>query len=268
MRREWRGEGNSTARACGRMGAAVLALAAAGGLAFGLQDDAVGENTIRVHRDADFQGKEQVVHPVTSERAARLHVLEKKLRDKTSSIEWNLPRGVLVIFYDHTNGTGRQFPIWGSGRRGSLEEVDFENRAAAWAWAYVDGWDDAPRHVRSGFAVRPLMTKESKERAAENSLELHRDTGARDKRDHVLKISPVTDRPQGVPQPVGGGLDNKVSSLRWNLPPGVVVILYDNADGTGRRQPFWGHGEMDDIRAMNNRTSAWAWYDLSAERTE
>jgi hypothetical protein len=261
-------ERKSTARTIGWVGGAVLTVATAAGLALGPQEEGVGDNTFRVYRDAEFQGKDQVIHPVTSEWSSRLHVLDKKLRDKVSSVEWNLPRGVVVVFYDHTNGTGRQLAVWGSGRRGSLEDADFKKRAAAWAWAYVDGWEEAPSEIRRGFSARPLMTTQSKDRIAENTLELHKDFGARDKGKDLLRIESVTDKPQGVPQPITGPLDNKVTSLRWNLPPGIVVVLYDKADGTGQRMPLWGDGEMSKLRAIDNRTSAWAWYDLVTEESQ
>lgn len=242
--------------------AAALAVAAAGGLALARADDEVADNTVRVFRDARFEGREQVIHPVTAERPYRLHVLDKKLRDRVSSLEWNLPPGVVVVFYDETNGTGRQYVIWGSGRRAELDDADFKKRAAAWVWIYVDGWEDAPSEIRSGFSVRPLMTSESRERLAEDTLEFHKDVGVRDKGKDLLRIEAVTDRPQGDLQPMPAGLDNKVTSLRWNLPPGRIVVLYDNADGTGRRMPLWGDGEVRDLRTIDDRISAWAWYDV------
>jgi hypothetical protein len=246
----------------GRGAAALLAVVAAAGLGFGPADGEVGDNTLTVFRDAEFEGREQVIHPVTAQRSFRLHVLDKKLRDKVRSLAWNLPRGVVVVLYDHTNGTGRQLAIWGSGQRGALEDADFKNRAAAWAWFYVDGWPDAPSEVRQGFSSRPMMTQQSKERLAEDTLELHKDVGVRDKGKDVLAIESVTSRPEGALQPITGPLDNKVTSLRWNLPPGRIVVLYDNADGTGRRLPLWGDGEVSDLRTIDDRISAWAWYDL------
>ncbi|MHC4709930.1 MAG: hypothetical protein ACYTA3_05795, partial [Planctomycetota bacterium] len=135
----------------------------------------------------------------------------------------------------------------------------------AWVWVYLDGWEDAPSEVRGGFSVRPLMTQESKQRLPENTLEFHKDVGVRDKGKDLLRIDSVTDRPEGDLQPITGDLDNKVTSLRWNLPPGRIVVLYDKADGTGRRMPLWGDGQVSDLRTIDNRISAWAWYDVVGE---
>jgi hypothetical protein len=247
------------------LAAAVLAVFGAAGLALGQADEGVDDNTIRVFRDAEFKGNEQVIQPVTAERPYRPHTFDKKLRTKVSSMEWNLPRGVVAVFYGETNGTGRQYVVWGTGRRGSLEDADFKRRASAWVWVYLDGWEDASSEIRGGFSVRPLMTQESKKRLPEDTLEFHKDVGVRDKDKDLLRIDSVTDTPEGDLQPITEYLDNKVTSLRWNLPPGKIVVLYDNADGTGRRMPLWGDGQVSDLRTIDNRISAWAWYDVVAE---
>lgn len=246
------------------LGIGVAALAAVGGLALA-QGSQLASDSIRLYRDADGSGDDQVVHPVTSEHPARLNELDKHVRDKVSSLSWDLPRGVVVVFYDNTNGTGDEFIVWGQGHRDSLKDADFENKAACWAWCYVDGWEEAPSHLRNAYAVRPLMTRECESRPADNTLELHKDEAVRDKGNDVIKITSVTDAEQGKMQLIEGPLNDKVSSLRWNLPPGVVVVLYENTDGTGRRIPIWGNGENVKLRSINDCISAWAWYDVAAE---
>lgn len=239
---------------------------AAAPLAFAWQDEGPIEDSWRLFRDPDLQGAGIEVRPVTSEKATRLHELDKPIRNKARSIEWNLPPGVVVVFYDNTNGTGQQFPIWGKGSRRSLAEADFEKRAAAWAWAYVDGWDGASTSVLAGLSPRPLLTQESDDRIAQNTLELQRDAGLHNKKpDQLLKVAAVTDVPAGELQRLPESLDNRASSARWNLPPGIVVVLYDTAEGTGRRIPLWGTGVMPGLRVMDNRVSAWAWYDIASE---
>ena len=147
----------------------------------------------------------------------------------------------------------------------ALDDAKFENKAGAWAWCYVDGWEDAPSHIRNGFAVRPLMTRKAGKRPAEDTLELHKDEAVRDKGKDMMRIEDITDRPQGEMQRIEGRLEDKVSSLRWNLPPGIVVILYENADGTGRQLPIWGDGDHVKLRPINDCISAWGWYDVAAE---
>ena len=142
-------------------GGIAAAVVAAAGYAFSQPGEDLSDDSIRLWRDPSQQGKSHVIHPITAEWVNRLHVIDKKLRGKAKSIDWNLPRGVLVVFYDNTNGTGRQFMIWGNGHRESLESADFVKRPSAWAWAYVDGWEAAPSHIRAGLSARPLMTQHS-----------------------------------------------------------------------------------------------------------
>jgi len=55
-------------------------------------------------------------------------------RGRLSSVRWNLPGGVVVVFYESTKGKGRQFAIWGRGEYSSLKIWDFGDQAKAWAW--------------------------------------------------------------------------------------------------------------------------------------
>ncbi len=246
--------------------ACLYVMLGATGLALAQQAGSPAEDSFRMFRDPDLQGTSIEVNPVTKQWSSRLQELDKHVRGKGKSLEWNLPPGVLVVFYDNTNGKGRQFVIWGKGSRTSLVSADFEKRAAAWAWAYVDGWDKAPSSIRAGLSARPLMTQESDKPISENTLELHRDVGAREKKpEDVLKVEAVTAVPEGELQKLPESLDNKASSMLWNLPPGIVVVLYDGADGTQRRMPIWGEGRMVDLGAIDQRISAWAWYDIASE---
>ncbi|MCG8407470.1 MAG: hypothetical protein MI923_19900 [Phycisphaerales bacterium] len=58
----------------------------------------------------------------------------------------------------------------------------------------------------------------------------------------------------------------KVSSLGWRLPPGVVVVFYDETkyedDWPGSQYTIWGHGADDDLKddEFNDEMSAWSWH--------
>lgn len=246
--------------------AAVCLLLAATPLALAWQADAPAEDSFRIFRDTDLEGKSVEVPQVTSVWASRMNDLDKHIRNKGKSLEWNLPRGVVVVLYDNTNSTGRQFPIWGKGSRSSLKSADFEKRAAGWAWVYVDGWEGSSAAIIAGLSPRPLLTEKSDKIIATNTLQFDRNAGAIEKNpDKMLKVEAVTDVPEGELQTLPDSMNNRASSMRWNLPAGVVVVLYDKADGTGRRMPLWGDGETPKLRSMSDRISAWAWYNVAAE---
>ena len=54
--------------------------------------------------------------------------------------------------------------------------------------------------------------------------------------------------------------ENAASSLRWNLPDGVIVLL--SADDNGNNNlALFGSGQYADLdpSGFNNRASRWAW---------
>ena len=59
-------------------------------------------------------------------------------------------------------------------------------------------------------------------------------------------------------------LADKLSSIQWDLPPGVVVVLYQHADGTGRHIGLWSRGEFSRLSRwdINDKVSSWAWFHV------
>ncbi len=53
-----------------------------------------------------------------------------------------------------------------------------------------------------------------------------------------------------------------VDSLKWKLPDGVVVILYDEQNGKGRQFIIWGSGQIDSLErwGFDKKTSRWSWF--------
>ncbi|MHC4946957.1 MAG: hypothetical protein ACYTG1_01655 [Planctomycetota bacterium] len=226
-------------------------------------EEVIPDDTLQFHRNRDFDGREHTVHPVTGERATKVVKVPRQMNGETSSIRWNVPPGVLVIVYEDTTGFGREFPVWGAGEATGLETWDFADKASAWAWYYVDGLRDAPTRVRDGFSPRPVGSREPEESAPSGAIQLYRNKGLRGKK--WQQVDAITDAPEGTPQPIGGDLADQVSSIRWNLPPGVIAVFADDADGTGRRFVIWGNGEATALSAwkFNDRASSWAWHDIT-----
>lgn len=53
-----------------------------------------------------------------------------------------------------------------------------------------------------------------------------------------------------------------LSSLRWNLEPGVVVQFHEHHEGGGRQYQIWDAGEDADTHnnGFGDRASSWSWY--------
>ena len=63
--------------------------------------------------------------------------------------------------------------------------------------------------------------------------------------------------------PKGGG----TSSLKWNLPEGVVVTFSSTKEGVGPNLAIWGKGQFDTVAhwQMNDKMKYYAWQWLGAK---
>ena len=57
-----------------------------------------------------------------------------------------------------------------------------------------------------------------------------------------------------------GKMRDSMSSLKWNLPAGVVVVLYEDKDGKGEQFVIWGSGERSSVGSFDNKLNRWAWF--------
>jgi hypothetical protein len=101
----------------------------------------------------------------------------------------------------------------------------------------------------------------------ENSMHLYWDVNFGGGAPH--RIRRVTSRDQGAPQNFRDqkflrNIRDDMSSLKWNLPPGVAVVFYQHAPANGRRLTVWGRGQIRSLRSwgFNDNVSRWAWYSV------
>jgi hypothetical protein len=92
-------------------------------------------NAFTLYEHTDFGGKELTLrlddHPIDA-----LHSLKgTALHDEVSSLVWDLPRDVVVVLYEHDDGTGRAYEFGlGTGEDRSTHDEDFKDCATAWRW--------------------------------------------------------------------------------------------------------------------------------------
>ena len=217
------------------------------------------ENTIYLWWDAGFGGKKHQIHPVTRMPVGRprnfpdQHFLQN-IRDDMSSLQWNLPPGVVVVFYEDSADEGEQFVIWGKGQIRELLSRDFNDKVSRWAWYYVGGADDlAASQVTIPVGANGFSSP------LQDSLQLWKHTDYRGK---IGPVTSVTGYGPGEYHRLPEGLGDDVSSVRWDLPPGVVVVLYQHAKGTGRHVAVWSRGEFPRLSRwdINDKVSSWAWF--------
>jgi hypothetical protein len=173
-----------------------------------------------------------------------------------SSMRWDLPRGVIVTLFAGDNCTGKCMSVWGSGEIAELRAWRMNDVLAGWAWNGVGGAASASKQVRDGLAARPKFAK-SVEAVAGDSVEVFR---SRDAQGDMQRLTGVTAQAHGVFHDMPTG----ASSLRWNLPEGVVVIFSATREGVGPNLAIWGKGQFDSVThwQMNDRMKFYAWQSL------
>ena len=212
-----------------------------------------------IFESANYSGKHETIAGVShGNKPGEPHPIPN-MNDEMTSLRWNLPPGVVVVFYENGEGTGEQFTIWGRGQVDTVSPFKFNDKASRWAWFYAGGVDNPSEELRSGSIVRPHGTADTTSPVAEDTMELFKD---RNFKNDMQKVGPVTDMQAGQLQKLPNYLADHLSSLRWNLPPGVVAVFYEDADGKGRQAAVWGKGEVNAVSEwkFNDKASRWAWY--------
>ena len=218
---------------------------------------ALPQNAIYMFENRDFKGNVTRIENVTSQPAGLTERVGARA-DQMTSLKWDLPPGVVVVFYENADGTGDQFPIWGRGQLESVSKWAFNDKVSRWAWYSVGGRSSSSASLERGMigpqAARPTTN------IPRDSMELYTD---RDLHGTLKAISPVTGQSQLEYHSVLT-INDQMTSLRWNLPEGVLVVFYDNIDGTGRQLAIWNKGEHPTVSPwnFNDRASSWAWYRL------
>ena len=178
------------------------------------------------------------------------------------SVQWNLPRGVVVVIYEDWGGKKRQLALWGKGQYRSVKGFELRGKASSWAWFYLGTSANPPNdRVLGGLSERPLHATEVTDAVDPDSMQLRQHPKFRG---HLLPITNVTRKSEGEPQPMAGAiaLDNKMSSLRWKLPSGVLVVFYDEHDGDGQQIAIWGSGEITVLGVFDNKATGWRWVNV------
>lgn len=220
-------------------------------------EGAVPQDAIYLFDQRDFKGKVTRVENVTTQPPGVTERVGGR-SDSMTSLKWDLPPGVVVVFYENADATGDTFSIWGRGQLSSVSLWAFNDKVSRWAWYNVGGNSAASTQIERAkltpHGARPTTT------VPMDTIEMYSD---RDLKGMLTTIHPVSAQSQTEYHNAGTAND-KMTSLRWNLPEGVVVVLYDNIDGTGRQFSIWGKGEYETVSPwnFNDRVSSWASYRL------
>jgi len=212
-------------------------------------------NTVQLFEADDFAGANATLR--VSDAAPQpggLLELPNGLNDSLTSLRWNLAPGVIVAFYEDGSGKGEQLIIWGKGQSPDVSHWDFNDKATRWALYNVgaSGASNAAGGVRAPNGSQPLATV-----VPDNTLQFFVD---KDFRNDMTQVAPISENP-GELHRIPSSQADSLTSLRWNLPEGVIVMLYQDAGGSKQQVAVWGQGQLADLDAwdFNDKASRWSW---------
>lgn len=225
----------------------------------------LSENAIQVCKDKDFKGEQTTLETVIkTNRTGTLNELPATYDNDASSMRWNITPGVLVVLFDDAAGKGVQLALWGKGQIADFDTVDFDNSATRWAWYDVGGGIEprSPGNMEMPHGAVPLAAT-----IGDDIIQLFEDQNFAGTEEH--KIGPVTRQNSGAWNMLPGNKENGLSSLRWNLPEGVIV-MFSAEDNGNNNIIIFGEAQNPDlgICGFDNRASRWSWAYIGSAKTK
>jgi hypothetical protein len=213
------------------------------------------ENTMWLYKDSDFRGNETWVHIDPQAMAPhKSHRLKSGIHDDLSSLRWNLADGIVVVLYQDSNGEGSQIAIWGRGQFDSLGR--FNDKATSWSWFRIG-------EKESKTLDDPLRATEPTQTVDVGTVRLFQDSKMKKEKGSLRRITDAYE--PGKIHELDKDIRGKLTSLRWHLSGGVVVVFYESTKGKGRQLAIWGSGEYDTVKIWDfgDRAEGWAWFPVS-----
>lgn len=88
---------------------------------------------IRVFEHDNFNGGSFNINPSAVPQGQYVKVPDGS-NDKISSVQFNLPPGIIVIFFEHDKYRGRQLVVFGRGASQKLGDNGINDKITGWAW--------------------------------------------------------------------------------------------------------------------------------------
>jgi hypothetical protein len=112
--------------------------------------------------------------------------------------------------------------------------------------------------------VREARISAVRVRLPKNSVKLYEHGNFKEEgRTRLLRVTEIS--PQLIHSLHTMDFKDCLSSLEWNLEPGIIVEFSEHHDGGGRKYQIWGSGRDGNTHNNNFKdcASAWAWYRTS-----
>jgi hypothetical protein len=221
-------------------------------------------NTVQLFEANNYEGSTATLNASdAAPQSGGLRELPHGLADSLTSLRWNVEPGVVVVFYEDSGGKGEQLIIWGKGQSPDISRWDFNDKASRWTWYDVGGSGMAASAggMRAPHGAQPLSTS-----VPENTIQFFVDKNFEN---DMKQVSPMTAEKHGELHAVPSHEADRLTSLRWNLPEGVIVMLYQDAGGKKQQVAIWGEGQVPDLDIwdFNDKVSRWSWAYVGAAGT-
>jgi hypothetical protein len=221
----------------------------------------IPENSIQLWADKEFNGQQGTLDNVMkSNQAGTLNELPQKFDNDATSLRWNIAPGTLVILFDDASGKGGQLALWGKGQISDLHKVNFNDAASRWAWYDVGGGAEP----RSAGGMHMPQGSQALSGSIPEGVQLFDDQNFQNNQQNLMPLTATAGNWTKLP----GDKENWLSSLRWNLPEGVIVLFSAKDDGTNDIVIF-GEGQYPDLSKINfdNSASRWSWAYIGSNET-
>jgi hypothetical protein len=217
-------------------------------------DTTLSQNAIQACVDNDFKGEQTTIENVGRTQHGTLTAFPANFDNSITSLRWNLEPGVLVVFFEDDTGKGQQLALWGKGQIPDLGKCDFNETASRWA-CYNIGGGAQPRSA--GDMQLPHGAQPIDSAVSSGVIDLFDDQ--KFVGEHQ-RINGMTGIKAGDLHTLPEDKENAASSLRWNLPEGVIVI-FAAEDGGNDNLVIFGEGQNPDLGQcdFDNKASRWSW---------
>jgi hypothetical protein len=116
--------------------------------------------------------------------------------------------------------------------------------------------------AQSGYLAMPRGAQALSGTLAANSIQIFAEADFKGEQAVIDKLN--TAKRAGTINEIAGNLNDDATAVRWNIDPGLIVLLYAEPSGMGEQLILWGKGQFTDLNTCNFNDTAtrWAWFDV------
>ncbi len=207
----------------------------------------INEAWVKLYDDKRYKDRRLTIkYPKTHSSLKKVKSDEGKrgFNDKTSSVKWDIPLGWQAVLFDDEGFKDSRYELTGVGKVKQISDVgSFNDKASSLRW-------------ERNTDATPIT------RIEDAWIELYDDKGFKDRR-VIINYPTKYKHLRNVRSEDGKkGFNDKTSSVRWQIPFGWMLVLYDDRDWKDNAFDLIGTGnveEIPDLGTFSDKTSSVRW---------